>query len=139
MPFVIKLAVDLACAGLKNIGELFWHDAQRYILPIIYSLAVSVQSHCLWLGLTTLPMILPIDMGYKVYGSSDGFDRGMWLFMACVAAGLGPSLTGHLSWFAYVSICIFSGVWGATTRRFWNVLISPISGWIIGSFIWFIH
>jgi len=101
--------------------------------------AVSYDSHAWWLGLTTLPMIAPLCIGYKAYGPSDGFDRGMWLFLIAVAAGLGPAFFHHLSWFLYVPICILAGIWGATTRALWNVIIAPISGIIIVSFIWFIH
>lgn len=136
---IVNLIVLISGAICKTIGELWWHNAQRFILPVIYSGAVSYNSHTWWLGLTTLPMIAPLVMGYKAYGPSDGFDRGMWLFLITVVSGLGPVLTHHLSWLIYIPICILSGIWGATTRQLWNVLIAPVSGVIILAHILFIH
>jgi len=125
-------------AVCKLIGELWWHNAQRFIMPVFYSVAVSLDSHCWWLGLTTLPMIAPLCLGYKTFGPSDGFDRGMWLFLITLTAGLGPTIFHHENIFAYVVICILSGVWGATTRALNNIIISPVSGIIILSHILFI-
>ena len=136
---VIKLATEAIGAVCKLVGELWWHNAQRFIMPVFYSGAVSWDSHCWWLGLTTLPMIAPLCLGYKTFGPSDGFDRGMWLFLIAVSTGLGPTLTHHESWFAFVPICIVAGIWGATTRALLNIVIAPISGIIILSHIWFIH
>jgi len=136
---VIKLAIESIAGTCKFIGELFWHDAQRFILPIFYAIAVSIVSHTWWLGFTVLPMIGALCLGYKDFGKSDGFARGMWLFLIGLTAGLGPVLTHHLSWFVYVPFCIICGIWGATTRGLWNVIIAPISGALIVSMIWFIH
>ena len=141
MPFllIVKVSIEIIGAVCKLIGELCWHNAQRFIMPLCYAIAVSIVGHCWYLGLTVLPMIWPIDLGYKTYGPSDGFDRGMWLFMIGLAAGLGPALTHHLSWFIFVPFCIICGVWGATTRALWNVIIAPISGALLMVLIWFIH
>ena len=136
---LIKISVEIIGAVCKLIGELCFNIAQRFIMPSLYAIAVSIVGHCWWLGITTLPMIAAICMGYKDYGKSDGFARGMWLFLIGVAAGLGPCLTHHLSWFIYVPFCIICGIWGATTRGLWNVIIAPISGALIVSMIWFIH
>jgi hypothetical protein len=78
-------------------------------------------------------------LGYSTYGKSDGFDRAVWLMLIAVAAGLGPALTGHLSWFLYVPWCIVCAIWGGVTRMWWNVIIAPISGLIIGSIIFMVH
>ena len=141
MPFllIVKVSIEIIGAICKLWGELAWHNAQRFIMPLCYAIAVSIVGHCWYLGLTVLPMIWPIDLGYKTYGPSDGFDRGMWLFMIGLAAGLSPALTHHLSWFVFVPFCVICGVWGATTRALWNVLIAPISGLLLMSLIWFIH
>ena len=135
----LKIAVIIMCAGLKLWGELAWHDAQRFILPIVYSAYVSYGSGCWWLGITTLPMIAPIDLAYKDYGKSNGFDRGMWLFAICVMAGLGPTILGHLSLFWFIPFCLLSGVIGATLRNVDDLIEAPIDGAYIVALCWFIH
>jgi len=84
-------------------------------------------------------MIAPLCMGYKDYGSSDGFARAMWLFLVCVGAGLGLFLTGHLAWYFYFPYCILGAVWGGVSRKWWNGIIAPISGALIGSIIFLVH
>lgn len=139
MPFVIKLAVDLGCAILKLLGETVNHSFQRFCLPIIYSMAVSVDSHCLWLGLTTLPMIGAIVLGYKDYGSKDSVARALWLFVICVVASVGPFLTHHLAWYVFFPYIASAGFVGTLTRNINNFIGAPINGLWIGLPIWFIH
>jgi hypothetical protein len=141
MPFllIVKLTVLSLCAVLKLIGELWWHDAQRFILPVVLGLGVSIITGVWWLGLCVLPVIAPIDLGYKDYGPSNGFDRGAWLFFICLVAGLACAVFHHLSWWFYVPWCIVSGVWGGVTRSWWNVIIAPVSGALIGLLAFLVH
>ena len=135
----LKIAVIIMCAGLKLWGEIAWHDAQRYIMPVILGISTALITGVWWTGLLVLPMIAPICMGYKTYGPSDGFDRAVWLMLIVLAEGLGLSLTHHLSLFIYVPWVILAAIWGGISRKWWNVIIAPISGALIGSMIWFIH
>lgn len=136
---IIKLLIELLCIILKVIGEKWWHNAQRFILPIIYSIGVSYFSHCWWLGFTTLPMIAAIDLGYKFYGNKDSVARALWLFVICVVAGLAPTILGHISWFIFIPYIIVSGFIGTLTRNLNNWIEAPICGLWIGFLIWFIH
>lgn len=139
MPILIKLAIEAICAVLKTLGETVNHDFQRYILPVVYSASVSYDSACWWLGLTTLPMIVPIDLGYKDYGSKDSVARALWLFVICAVAGLGPTFFGHLSLWFYLPWIAGSGFVGTLTRNINNLLEAPVVGFYIGFPIWFIH
>ena len=136
---IVKLIVLSSCAVCKLIGELWQHNLQRFVMPIILGIGVSITSHTWWMGGTVLLAIAPLCMGYSTYGKSNGFDRGIWLFLIAVAAGLGCLLTGHLAWYFYAPYCILSGVWGSTTRNLWNVIIAPLSGALIGSIIFLVH
>ncbi len=136
---IIKLVTEAVGAICKLVGELWWHNAQRFILPPFYAVAVSIESGCWWLGLTVLPMIGFLVLGYKDFGSSNGFDRGVWLFLISAAAGLGPALHHNESWLAYVPLAILAGIWGGVTRNWLNLVIAPISGLLIVAHIWFIH
>ena len=89
---LVQLIVLSSCAVCKLIGELWWHNAQRFIMPVILAVGLCIALKSFWLGLLCLPMIAPLCMGYKDYGKSDGFDRAVWLLLICVAAGLGLKL-----------------------------------------------
>lgn len=139
-----KIAVVLACAGLKFIGEIFWHNAQRFIMPIVLGIGISIASLVWWLGFTTLPIIADITQGYgpkswmyKLLG--DAGARGMWLFLAALIAGIGPFLTHHLDWYLYAPYAIGAGILGATTRGLWNMIIAPITGAWIGCIVFIVH
>ena len=136
---VIKLITISICAVCKLVGELWWHNAQRYIMPVVLGIAISIVTGVWWLGFCVLPMIAPLVMGYKTYGKSDGFDRAVWLGLICVVAGLGTFLLHHLAWYFYLPYSLLGFVWGGVTRAWWNVIIAPISGIIIGSLIFLVR
>lgn len=135
----IKIAVIILCAACKIIGELWYHNAQRFIMPLILAIGICIVLHSFWLGFLVLPMIAPLLMGYSVYGPSDGFDRAVWLLLICLVEGLGLSVLHHISWFIYVPWVVVAAAWGGVTRSWWNVIIAPISGLIIGAIIFMVH
>ena len=138
-PLLIKLVVISLCAVCKLIGELWWHNAQRFIMPIILMAGIDLVLHSWWLGALCLPMIGALCLGYKTFGPSDGFNRAVWLLLICVTAGLGLTLDHHIAWYLYAPYCIIGAVWGGITRLWWNVIIAPISGAIIGSIIFLVR
>jgi len=138
-PLEIKLLVISLCAVCKLVGELWWHNAQRYIMPVICCIGIDFVIHSWWIGFLCLPMIAPLCMGYSVYGKSDGLDRAVWLMLICVAEGLGLTICHHLSWFYYVPWVILAAIWGGVTRAWLNLVIAPISGLIIGSIIFLVR
>lgn len=136
---IVKLIVLSLCSICKLIGELSWHNAQRFVMPIVLALGICIILHSFWLGFCVIPMIAPLCIGYSDYGKSDGFDRAIWLFLICIASGIILALLGHLPWLFYVPWCILSAVWGGITRMWWNMIIAPISGLIIGCLILFVR
>lgn len=140
----INLIVIILCAGCKLIGELWWHNAQRFIMPLILAADIFYSTHVWYLGLSTLLVIADITQGYgpkswmyKLLG--DAGARGMWLFLAAFLIGIGPFLTHHLSWFIYIPYCILAGILGATTRNLWNVIIAPIAGAWLGLIVFIVR
>ena len=134
----LKISIILTCMICKALGEIVNHNFQRFVMPIILAVGICLVLHSWWLGLLVLPMIAPLCMGYKTYGKSDGFDRAVWLLLICVVAGLGLCLLHHLAWYFYVPYCILGAVWGGVTRMWWNVLVAPVSGLLIGSLIFLV-
>lgn len=138
MELTVKLAIISLCMALKLIGELWWHNAQRYIMPIIITAGIFYITHSWW-SFTSLSMIGALVMGYKTYGSKDSVARALWLFVICVVAWLGQVITGHLTWFIYVPYIIGAGWAGTLTRNINNLIGAPINGFWIGLPILFIH
>lgn len=141
---VNQFAVVIFCAICKLIGELWWHNAQRFIMPIGLALDIWYSTHVWYLGLSTLLVIADITQGYgpkswiyKLLG--DAGARGMWLFLAAFFIGVGPVITHHLSLLVYIPYCLVAGVFGATTRNLWNVIIAPVAGAWLGAVVIFIH
>lgn len=135
----IKIGVIIICAVLKFLGETFQHNFQRFVLPVVYAISVSYISHVWWLGLTVLPMIGPICLGYKDYGNKDSVARALWLFVICVVASLGPFLTHHLAWYVFFPYIVTAGFVGTLTRNINNWIGAPINGLWISFPIIFIH
>ena len=134
-----KLLVVAMCMGLKLLGEIVNHDFQRFVLPPIYSLAVSYITGTWWLGLLTLPMIAPIDLGYKDYGSKDSVARALWLFVICVVGSFSLAWLGYISWGFEIPFLICSGWVGTLDRNIWNVIGAPLNGLTIGLPILALH
>lgn len=136
---IVKLTVISLCAVLKLIGELWWHNAQRWILPAVLGAGVSIATGVWWLGILVYPCAVTIDLGYKTYGPSNGFDRGAWLAVICVVAGLGCAILHHLSLVLYVPYFTLGGIWGGVTRNWLNLVIAPLTGTLIGSLVFLVH
>lgn len=137
----LKILFVVLCAVLKLIGELWWHNAQRFILPVVLGMGESMGLwvSCWWIGFTALPAIGPITLGYKDFKLGDAGDRGMWLFLIALTIGAGPFFIHHLPWYFYVPYCIIAGIWGATTRNLKNVIIAPLSGALLGAIVFLIR
>ena len=143
--FLIRIITVVLGAFLKYVAEInpkwlpWGHNAQRFVLPIVYSGAVNFESGVLWLGLTTLPMMIPLSLAYSFYSKNDAIARALWLFVPCVVAGLGPAIMGHLSWFVAVP-CWIAGAWtGWYTRNKDNQWGAPLNGFVLTMQIFGIH
>lgn len=136
---ILKISILVIGIILKLIGEKWWHDAQRFILPTVYAIGVSIQSQCLWLGLTVLPMIAPIDLGYNDYGKNPNENRAVWLFVICVFGTIYPTIHGNISWFFTVPYLMASGWVGMLASKIDNTFGAPINGACIVLPIFFVH
>lgn len=144
MIIIINLIIVAICAFLKFIGEIFNHNFQRFVLPVVLGFGISIVSNVWWLGITILPMIGALCIGYGqntlLYKYlSDAGARGFWLFFVCFVAGLGPLLFGHEYWYCYVGYFIIGGILGATLRNLNNAITSWICGGWIGVLVFLIH
>ena len=146
MSLLINLLISISCALCKWIGERFWHDAERFIIPPILVFGIWYHTHIWWLGLPSLLMIGDLVEGYgvnswmrKLLGDSGA--QGMWMFGACFLAGIIPQCTGRLPWHwgFFMGWCVLAGVIGATLRGEDNNWVAPLKGIWMSMLIWFIH
>ena len=143
MEILIKLTVDILCGLCKWISERWWHNAQRFIMPLLLVGSISYETHIWWMGLPTIGIIAVILQGYGL-NSWLGKElnlagaQGMWMFLICVIAGIVPALFGHLPWQIYIPWCILGGVVGGLTHNADNNLWSWVKGLLIGSVVWFV-
>ncbi len=98
MIIFIKFFLDAICGALNAWGGYSWHNARRFIMPCVIALGISLASGVWWLGLTSLPVMGTLCLGYfggKFWG------RGLWLALQAAVLGLGPLVLGHLAWWLY--------------------------------------
>ncbi len=139
-PNWVDFLVIILCAVLFFVGGKWWHDARRFILPPILGLGISIVSHTWWLGLTTLPLIGILCLGYgpnsplfKILG--DAGARGMYMFLSAWVIGLGPVLTGHLELYYYAPYIIIAGILGATLRNLNEIIGDLLFGAYLSAII----
>ncbi len=143
LPMWIDFIVIALCALCFFIGGKWQHNFRRYIMPVILGIGISLASHIWWLGLTTLPVIGILVMGYGPKSIlykylSDAGARGMYMFLAAWAIGLGPVLTGHLVLYFYAPYIIIAGILGATLRNLNEIIGDLLFGSFLSSIIIFI-
>lgn len=131
---LMKIGVILLSGILNFIGGWKWHNARRFIMPLLLAVSASLCLHIWWIGLMVLPCIGTLILGYKRFGQGN-FSRAMWLFVQFSVCGLGLFLTGHLAWYFYIPYCILGGVLGGTLVNVWQPIGDFIEGACLGSIL----
>ncbi len=140
----IKLIIDAICAALNLIGGYSWHNARRYIMPVVIAGALSWFTGVWWLGLTVLPTMGLLSIGYgenslfgKIFGVA--WARFVWMLLCCVGFSLGALLTGHLVLFFFVSYILGAGIIGITLRNLNEIVGDIIFGAWFGSIVYLVR
>lgn len=133
---IIKILVDLICGALNSWGGFSWHNARRFIMPVVIGIAVSFITHIWWTGIMVLPVMGTLCLGY--FGGKN-WGRALWLFLQAVVIGLGLTLTGHLAWYVYIPYIIGAGVLGGFYKNWQQVWGDMVAGTYLGSIVYFIH
>jgi hypothetical protein len=66
----IKLITILLAGALNSLGGFHWLFCRRFIMPFILGVSVSVICHTWWLGITVLPVMGTLCMGYFGTGNA---------------------------------------------------------------------
>ncbi len=132
----IKIIIDLCCGALDAWGGHSWHNARRFIMPALIAIAVSTITGVWWLGITILPVMGTLCLGYF---SGENWGRALWLFTQAVVIGLGCSLLGHLSWYFYIPYIIGAGLLGGLYKNWKQIYGDFITGSYLGIIIFLVR
>ena len=133
---IIKIIVDLACGALGAIGGWKWHNARRFIMPTLLAIAFSFVSHTWWLGLTALPVIGTLCLGY--FGQK-WLGRGLWLGLQGLVLGVGAVVSSHLLWWVYLPYVLLGFGLGALLFNFEQIIGDIIFYCWLGSIVFFLR
>ena len=130
--FLLKILVILSCAGLYFWGGFSWHNARRYIMPLLLSLSCLLFSHSLW-ALTMLVSSPLLTIGYgekSIFRHIFGDAWARFVYLSIVATVLSIWMifilhTNILLILTYIGLC---GTLGITLRKFNQWLGDPIFG-----------
>lgn len=140
----IEVLIIILSAILNFIGGWKWHNARRYIMPVVIGIGVSIVSQVYWLGLTVLPTMGTLSIGYGEKSIlykylSDFWCRATWMLMQSILFGAGCLIFNHLSWYVYIPYCIISLVLGGLLRNINEIIGDLIFGVCLSSFILFVR
>lgn len=135
---ILEIIADIVAGVLDSLGGFHWLFARRYIMPFILGVCISIISHTWWLGLTILPVMGTLCLGYKNFGTGN-FSRAMWLFVQAVVIGLGVTITGHLHWYFYVPYIIGAGVLGGVYKNWKQQIGDLVTGCWLGIIVFFVR
>ena len=141
---IINCIISILCAACKWIAENKWHNAQRFIMPLILAFGISYNSHIWWLGVFSLLNIVDIVEGYGVNSwmrklLGDAGAQGMWMVGAGFLTGIICCFLGHLPWLFFILWCIVCGIIGATLRGENNNWVAPLKGVLLSLIVWFVY
>lgn len=140
----IKLVIMAICGGLNVWGGYSWHNARRFIMPLVISLTVSLATHTWWVGLPCLLAIAPLCTGYgeksffwKYF--NDAWGRFLWASIVSLSFCLGLIVTNHLALYIALIYIIGNGILQMTLRKYNQLLTDALFGVSFCSFILFLR
>ena len=129
---IIKILTDFVCAGLFWWGGYSWHNARRFIMPVVLTGALYLLLNSLW-ALTALSSSVIFCLGYgdksvlrRVFGN--GWGRAIWGLLSGLAISLGLFLTGHVFWYFFLPYLILCFVLEDALKNLPQWIGDPIIG-----------
>lgn len=136
-----KIIVDILCGVLNAIGGYCWHNARRYIMPVLLGGEVGLiawqnKKKDWWAGLLVIPVIGTLCLGYF---SGANWGRGLWLFLQAFVIGIGLTITGHLLFYIFIPYAIGAGILGGIYKNWQQILGDFIAGTYLGLIVFFVR
>lgn len=132
----IEIISDILAGVLDALGGWHWLFARRFIMPFVLGVVISIVSHTWWLGLTVLPVMGTLTLGYF---SGKNWGRGLWLFLQAVVIGLGCFLLHHLAWYFYIPYIVGAGVLGGIYKNWQQKIGDLITGGYLGLIVFLVR
>lgn len=132
----LKVISDILCGVLNALGGWKFLWMRRYIMPVIIGLTVSLVTRVWWLGFLVLPVIGTLTLGYF---SASNWGRALWLFLQSIAISLPLFIFNHIEWYFYIPYILGAGILGGFYKNWEQVYGDFVTGFYLGSIIYFIH
>lgn len=132
MPLLIKLLIDGCCGVLDAWGGYSWHNARRYLMPLLIAISVSIITHVWWAGLMCLPAMGTLCIGYSKDGN---FGRALWIGLQCFALSIGLLCFQHLAWYFFLPYILGGCVLGGLYRNWQQIIGDVVTGSWLGIII----
>ncbi len=140
----LKIGIILVCSALFWIGGKKWHNARRFIMPLILALYFAIKCKVWWLlpGIW-LPMVAFLCLGYgdnsplrHIFG--DGWGRGVWGLLVACGASLGLTVGGFLPIYWYIAYLALNFTLENALKKLPQDLGDPIIGAGLASLVFLI-
>lgn len=135
----LKLLIVAICAALFWWGGYSWHDARRFIMPLLLAISCLTLTHSLW-ALTMLTASGALCLGYgdksplrHCFG--DGWGRGIWGLLVALCFSLGLCLSGYLHWYFLIGYLVLSFTLENALKKLDQKIGDPIIGATFGAIV----
>ena len=140
---MIQLITIILCAVLFFIGGWVWHNARRFLMPLVLCAATVYKIHDPW-AMTMLSSMVILSLGYgdksplrHCFG--DGWGRGVWGLLVALSLSLGLFLTHHLELGWFLAYLTAGFVLENALKKIPQCIGDPIIGAVFGTIILVIH
>lgn len=138
----LKLAVMLACGALFAWGGYSYHNARRFIMPMLLTATALLVTHDAW-ALLMLISIGPLCLGYgeksplrHIFGN--GWGRGVWGLLVASCLSLPLFLSTHLGWLPFVLYLSLGFTLENVLKNIPQLIGDLIIGFSFGSIVLFV-
>jgi hypothetical protein len=129
---LMKIVIMLICGALFFWGGYSWHNARRFIMPLVLAIFCAIYTQC-WLELTMFFSAIFLSLGYGINSPlrhifGNGWGRGVWGILVGLALSLSLLLTGHLAWYFFLGYLTLSFTLENALKNLPQSLGDPIIG-----------
>lgn len=140
----VKILITLICSALFWWGGFNYHNARRFIMPLILTASCFILTHFCLLALTQSVSIGALCLGYgdksplrHVFG--DGWGRGIWGLIVGACLSLALFLSGSLAWYFFAFYLALNFTLENALKKLPQSIGDPVIGAGFASIVFLIH
>lgn len=140
---ILKLIVMAVCAGLFFIGGWKWHNARRFIMPVVLVVSTALFIH------HAIALTMLVSMGFLTIGYGDnaplrhcfgnGWGRGIWGLLVALSLSVGLFVSGHIVWYFLIPYLAVNFTFENALKDIPQCIGDPIIGLGFSSIILLVH